>query len=129
VSTLGASVASTTQVELPSGIPLQRGDDEWITGRSAAALVLLAALLCAVLYAARRLRRDGPGRLGGLARRERPLLKVVASQRLSAHSTLHVIDYEGRRLLIADGSQGATCLIDEPRAAEAAQPGSANDVA
>ena len=107
--------ASQAQIQLPSTIPLQRGDDAWLSGRAATAMVLLFALLAAAWIVVRKGRGNGAGsRLRMPVRRERSLLRVVASQRLSSHSALHVVDYQGRRLLLADGAQGVRCLVDEP---------------
>ena len=123
--------ASETQVQLPSTIPLQRGDDSWVSGRAATAIVLLVAVLAAAWLMARKARAGGAGGAGARlrlpSRREHALLRVVTSQRLSSHSALHVVDYEGRRLLIADSAQGVRCLVDEPRGDAAPLEGGIDD--
>ena len=120
--------ASQAQVQLPSTIPLQRGDDAWISGRAATALGLLFALLAAAWIVVRKARGNGAhSRLRMPMRRERSVLHVVASQRLSSHSALHVVDYDGRRLVLADSAQGVRCLVDAPRSDAATPMGSADD--
>lgn len=123
-----AAAASQTQVQLPSSIPLQRGDDAWISGRSATAIVLLLALLAAAWLVVRKTGGAGAGTgLRMSVRRDRALLRVVASHRLSSHSALHVVDYQGRRLLIADSAHGVQCLSDEPDSDTAAPAGGIGD--
>lgn len=120
--------ASQAQIQLPSTIPLQRDDDAWMSGRAATAVIVLFALLAAAWIVARKARGNGANpRLRMPMRKERSVLRVVASQRLSSHSALHVVDYEGRRLLLADGAQGVRCLVDEPRSEAVTPMGDADD--
>jgi hypothetical protein len=120
--------ASQAQVQLPSSIPLQRGDDAWVSGRAATAITLLCVVLAAAWIVVRKARGGGAKvRLRMPGRRERAWLRVVASQRLSSHSALHVVEYEGRRLLLADSAQGVQCLVDEPYSGASALAGGVDD--
>lgn len=122
---------------LPSTIPLQRGDETLMSGSSAIAALLLFAILIAVWIGARRTRArargEGARRLGLWkavgGRRDASLVNVVESRRLSSHSVLHVVDYEGRRLLLADGVRGVQCLVDDSHEAEHPGRAEATDVA
>lgn len=53
-------------------------------------------------------------------------IRIVATRRLDARSSLHVIDWEGSRLLIGRSDQGLTLLGERP-AGSAASPGNEGD--
>lgn len=108
-----------------------------MSGSSIAAMALLFAILIAVWLGARKSRaragNEGTRRLGlwtgAGSRRDSALLRVVESRRLSSHSVLHVVVYEGRRLMLADSVHGVQCLVDEPTSAAHAARAGAHDAA
>ncbi|QNB08827.1 flagellar biosynthetic protein FliO [Herbaspirillum frisingense] len=81
-----------------------------------ALLALLAlALLWVLSVAVRRRRRENPGRPGALltwlqAGRGDDALKLLASRRLGAKASLHVVEWEGARLLVATTEQQVVIL-------------------
>lgn len=123
----------SSQVQLPSVIPLQRGDETWMSGRYAATMLVLFVLLAAAWLAVRKTKVRAPHltarRAWITAGRDSAELRVVASQRLSSQSMLHVVDYEGRRLLIADSVRGVQCIVDERGSAERQRDGAPDHVA
>jgi len=77
----------------------------------AACLVLLAAAIFV-------LRRWGPRTVGGL-RGTRRAVEVVESTRLRDKTSVSVIRYKGRELLVAHSEHAITVLADDVAAAEA----------
>lgn len=71
-------------------------------------LLLVCALAIVVLLLLRK-RLQLPG-APGAAR----LLKVLETRRLGARAQLAVIEFEGRRYLIAHSEQGVQCLVAPP---------------
>lgn len=134
----GASGGGSTCVAggLPAALPLRRDDASvWQTGGvhpfGALALVLLLAVGAGVWFWRR---AQGPGsrpagaavssgRAGGLAGWQRrggaPAgrdLQVLQSTRLSGRTSLHVVQWRGRALLLACTDQAVTVLDREPAA-------------
>jgi len=93
------------------------------TGGGVLLSILLFALLLCCLYAAWR-------RKGGAAKKTPWLawlpvppagadLKVLASARLAGRTSIHVIEWEGGRLLVSCGEQGVVRLAGTPSGADA----------
>jgi flagellar biogenesis protein FliO len=106
-----AHVAASLSPELPL-----RRDADADTAFPAGALVLLVAVLAAaVAWAWWRDRRSAGAwswrralRLPEASTR----LRVVASLRLDARTSVHVLEWEGSRLLVARGEQAVTLLAE-----------------
>lgn len=75
--------------------------------RVVTAFVLCVGGLAAVLYVVRR-RGNNPL----MPRRSPREIRIVETQRLSPRSSLHIIEYAGKRMLLAEGPQGVS-RIDE----------------
>ena len=80
--------------------------------RSLAGVLVAAAAAYGVVLGLKRL-RNGAVSLAGKER----LLKPVATLRLGRTSVLHVVEYGGDELLLADSAQGVTLLRSRPLAA------------
>src|SRR5579862_2796627 len=94
-------------------LPLRRDDGADAAFPAGALLLLVVILAAAVAWAWRRERRsDGAWswrralRLPETSTR----LRVLASTRLDAHASVHVLEWEGSRLLVARGEQSVTLL-------------------
>jgi len=97
---------------LSADLPLRRDVQSDVASASAAVVVLLLAVLAifALRFALRRgwAKWDWRRVLGGSAPQSG--LRVVASMRLDARSSVHVVEWEGSRLLVARGEQAITLL-------------------
>lgn len=108
--------ASVPQASVAAPIPFKRDPSGMDPASPGGALGLLAAALLAIgvlWWLRQRLQRQA----GGPAR----LLRVRESQRLGARTTLSVVEFGGRRYLLAQGEQGVQCIDSHPL--EAAQEG------
>jgi hypothetical protein len=83
-----------------------------LAGRGLAVLALAALAAYGGALALKRLGLTRPG-LPGLARRVRRLETV----RLSRRSVLHVVEYRGEELLLAEGEHGLRLLSSRPEGA------------
>jgi len=120
-----SAAASPGAATLPVGIPVQRdpGSDDSIAmgGRAWLGFAAAGALLGLAVLLARRSRRASGG--GSLWRARVQLLfqgaspcevQRVAGTRLSPRHSLHVVEWEGRRLLIGCGDQSVQLLAESP---------------
>jgi hypothetical protein len=89
-------------------IPFKPADDLW--SALVPGLVLLVLLGGAAAFAAWKARRRGwrPGRAAGRRR-----LDIVERLPLSRRAVLHVVEYNGRVLLIGECATGLTRLADD----------------
>src|SRR5262249_31463130 len=82
----------------------------------AVVLLLLVGLALALAWALRRrgsgARWDWPRAIGW--RKPESSLRVLASSRLDARASVHVLEWEGSRLLVARGEQAVTLLAERP---------------
>jgi flagellar biogenesis protein FliO len=111
----GAPPAAAISVAAPRPIPFKQDGAGAAAGLGSSALgVLLVALVAigAVLYLRKRLNLPLPG--AGAQR----LVKVLQSERLGPRALLSVVEFDGRRYLLAQGEHGITCV-----ASSAAAPG------
>lgn len=75
-------------------------------------VLLLSALAIVAVALVRKRLKLGPGGRGAAPR----LLQVLETQRLGPRALLSVIEFEGRRYLIAHSEQGVRCLVGGPDA-------------
>jgi len=108
---LSTHVAASLSPELPL-----RREAEADAAFPAGALLLLVALLAvAVAWAWRRERHSGRAWSWRRALRlpeTSTQLRVLASMRLDARASVHVLEWEGSRLLVARGEQAVTLLAE-----------------
>jgi flagellar biogenesis protein FliO len=100
---------SAAQASVAARIPFKREPSGMDAASPAGALGLLAVALLAIgvlWWLRQRLQRQS-----GTAPR---LLRVRESQRLGARSTLSVVEFGGRRYLLAQGEQGVQCIDSHP---------------
>lgn len=99
----GTALAAPAVTPARTSIPFKQDADSGGTLAARAAGVLVLAGLAA-FGAAVAIRRFGlvPGAAAGKIRR----LRLAESVRLSRRSVLHVVDYDGERLLFAESDQG-----------------------
>jgi hypothetical protein len=104
-----------TQVEKAvSAIPYkhEKSGTDALAYRSLASLVLVAIVGYGIVLGLKRLGGHGTGS-GRLLRGNRRLHQVEA-MRISRQSSLHVVNYDGDELLLADGPQGVQLLSRRP---------------
>jgi len=82
-----------------------------LQGGALGILAISALAIVAVLYLRKRLNLPF-GRPASASR----LLKILETQHLGPRATLSVVEFEGRRYLIAQSGQGVTCLVTAPDA-------------
>lgn len=96
--------------------PANAGGDpmQLIIGFAVCLLVLVV-----IIYALRR-RQSSSRLLTG----EKKQIRIAESQRLGPRSSLHVVEFSGRRYLIAQTEQNVSCIATEPmhEAAQERQP-------
>ena len=105
-------MATVRTATLSADLPLRRDAESDVASASGVVVVLLLGIL-AILALRFALRRGGAKwdwrrMLGGSAPQSG--LRVVASMRLDARSSVHVVEWEGSRLLVARGEQSITLL-------------------
>jgi hypothetical protein len=135
-----AAASAPAPGKLPSDIPLRRDETTDGAASSPSAWPTLAALLALGAFAfwALRLKRQ-PGRVPNrhasgaagaaplsplrswLSRGTAPAVRIVASQRLTARHSVHVVQWQGRDYFLGCGEQGLTVI--DSRAASVAEPG------
>lgn len=96
---------NAAQASIPARIPFKRDPSGLDAASPAGALGLLAVALLAIgvlWWLRQRLQRQG-----GSASRQ---LRVLESQRLGPRTTLAVVEFGGRRYLLAEGGQGVQCI-------------------
>ena len=94
-------------------IPFKRegaGADAALQGGALGILLLAALAIVVVLVVRKRLNLRPAGHAGTR------LLRVLETQRLGPRAVLSVIEFEGRRYLIAQSEQGVSCLVAAPDA-------------
>lgn len=108
---------SAPQASVAARIPFKREESGMDATSPAGALGLLAVALLAigVLWWLRQRLQRQPGAAA-------PLLRVRESQRLGTRTTLSVVEFGGRRYLLAQGEQGVQCIDSHPL--DTAQEGS-----
>lgn len=96
-----------------AAIPFKQdsADSGALHGGALGILLISALAIVAVYIVRKRLNLQLPGH-GGTAR----LLRVLETQRLGPRAQLSVIEFEGRRYLIAQGEHGVSCLVTPPDA-------------
>lgn len=82
-----------------------------LQGGALGVLAISALAIVAVVYLRKRLNLPF-GRPASASR----LLKILETQHLGPRATLSVVEFEGRRYLIAQSEQGVTCLVAAPDA-------------
>jgi flagellar biogenesis protein FliO len=82
-----------------------------LQGGALGILALSALAIAAVYYLRKRLNLPF-GRPASASR----LLKILETQHLGPRATLSVVEFDGRRYLIAQSEQGVTCLVTAPDA-------------
>ncbi len=100
---------SVTDASVPARIPFKR-DTSGMDGASpagAAGLLAVALLAIGVLWWLRQ-------RLQRQAGASASQLRVVETRRLGPRVTLSVVEFGGRRYLLADGVQGVQCIDSHP---------------
>jgi flagellar biogenesis protein FliO len=98
-----APVAAGTQA--PQAIPFKQEAPAASLGSSGLGVLLVAlAAIAAVLYLRKRLNLPLPG---GSAPR---LVKVLQSERMGPRALLSVVEFDGKRYLLAQGEHGITCV-------------------
>ncbi|OWQ46377.1 hypothetical protein CDL60_12895 [Roseateles noduli] len=109
-----AASAAASAPRLLQPLPLRRDADE--PGFPVAGAVFLLLLVLASVAAWWHRRRQGGLTLPGLSARltSTPTsdLRVTAGLRLDVHTRLHVVEWEGRKLLLAVGGTAAPVVID-----------------
>lgn len=113
-----AASATASAPRLLQPLPLRRDADE--PGFPVAGAVFLLLLVLASVAAWWHRRRQGglalPGMSGlpGISARSASTadLRVTAGLRLDVHTRLHVVEWEGRKLLLAVGGTAAPVVID-----------------
>ena len=91
-------------LESPARLGEVRGMDWWALGVA----LLLLALFGGGAYAIRRFAGAlGMGGAGGAQH-----IHVVGARRLDLHTTLYLVEVEGRRLLVGSGREGARLVAD-----------------
>lgn len=125
--------ASSTAVDqgtvvIPQSIPVQRETTSAMAaaGTALTLSVVLAALALGALWW---LRRRGSGRWTAWAARLPERVQVVSSTRIAPQTSVHVVDWEGRRYLLAVHPGGVTQLdpartlpADAPKVSPAETP-------
>jgi flagellar biogenesis protein FliO len=112
---------------LSPGLPLRRETDADAAFPAAALVLLLAVFAAAVAWAWWRNRGSGASWSWRRALRvpePSTRLRVLASLRLDARASVHVLEWEGSRLLVARG-EGAVTLLAERRAGDSEPEGGA----
>jgi hypothetical protein len=133
----GQLAPAAPAVRLPADLPLRRETSSRLggghPGAAVAVLLVMVALGgMALLHGRRRLLPAGPTGERGLAAWIRGLgvagseerLRLLQSVRLTSHSSVHVLRWDGREWLIGSGEQGVTVLgrRSDPAGAPAADP-------
>jgi flagellar biogenesis protein FliO len=75
-----------------------------VAGSGLAVLLVALAAIGAVLYLRKRLNLPLPGSGG------QRLVKVLQSERMGPRALLSVVEFDGRRYLLAQGEHGITCV-------------------
>ena len=136
-SRLSQLAPAAPTVRFPADLPLRRETSSGLGGgHPGAAVVVLLVMVAlggmALLHGRRRLPPAGPTGERGLAAWIRGLgaagsekrLRILQSVRLTGHSSVHVLRWDGREWLIGCGEQGVTVLgrRSDPAGALAAGP-------
>lgn len=103
----GAPAAAPAVSAAPAPIPFKPESAASVGTLGGSGLgVLLVALVAigAVLYLRKRLNLPLPG-AGG-----QRLVRVLQSERMGPRALLSVVEFDGRRLLLAQGEHGITCV-------------------
>lgn len=118
-TTLPADAVSASAPAAPrTAIPFkhEKQSDSSLGFQALAALVLAGLAAYGIVYA---LKHYGvKGAAGGLVLRQRRV-KVLESTRLGRRSVLHVVEYEGEQLLLAETEQKVEVLSRRPAAPQA----------
>lgn len=102
-----AAEAATTQASAP--LPLRRDTDDTGFPVAGAVLLLVLAAVTVLTWWRRHHRAGGPfPPLGAPA----DALRVTASTRLDVHTRLHVVEWQGRQLLLAVNGAAAPVVLD-----------------
>ncbi|NIA55050.1 FliO/MopB family protein [Massilia sp. TW-1] len=91
----------------PQPIPFKHdggGAGAGVAGGGLAVLLVALAAIGAVLYLRKRLNLPLPGSGG------QRLVKVLQSERMGPRALLSVVEFDGRRYLLAQGEHGITCV-------------------
>ena len=111
--------SSPTSSELPAALPLRRGDEAALPtgGVGVPGLIVLVALLAlAVGWAVWRQRTLGSGgatlSFKQLLKPQRDGVQILQSVRLTAHTSVHVIEWNGRQHLLACGETAVAKIAD-----------------
>ena len=119
-STATASAPSSpSSSELPAALPLRRGSEPALPtdGVGVPGLIVLAALLALTVgWAVWRRRATGTGgatlSLKQLLKPQRDGVQILQSVRLTAHTSVHVIEWNGHQHLLACGEGAVEKIAD-----------------
>jgi hypothetical protein len=100
-----AGVAARAASSQFPDLPLRRDEGSMNGGAIAWLLVAIAAAVAASLYWRRRSMGTIP---------QRPSVVVLPARSLTTHATLHVIEWERERVLVATTSQSVTVISRQP---------------
>ncbi len=112
-----SSAANITLAKPPAPIPYKHDSSVGsanLGGGAVGILLISLAAIGLVLWARKKLNLPTQATSQGRS------LRIVESQRLGPRAVLSVIEFDGRRYLIAQGEQGITCLV-RPEADAAAR--------
>lgn len=123
VAARNATAETSASVELPPSLPLRReGGEAWQGGGIGvfAAMAVVLGLAVLVAWGLSRRGRTGNGAvtarrlLGSLKAGQATVgVKVVQSVRLAPRSSLHVVEWGSRRLLVSSAEQGVSLIAEE----------------
>jgi flagellar biogenesis protein FliO len=118
----GSVLAQASAVAASSTLPFKQdaGGIDFPAGGGILLFFLMAAVLLCFIYAGWRRKGSELNKSRWLAWLPAPApsaeLKVTASTRLAGRSSLHVVEWEGGKLLVACGEQGVVRLAEMPPA-------------
>lgn len=99
------AAAVSAGVQAPQPIPFKQEAPAASLGSSGLGVLLVAlAAVGAVLYLRKRLNLPLPG--SGSQR----LVKILQSERMGPRALLSVVEFDGKRYLLAQGEHGITCV-------------------
>lgn len=105
VATVPAPKASVATVHAPIPFKREAGGAAGALGGSALGVLLVSlAVIGAVLYLRKRLNLPMPGSGG------QRLVRVLQSERMGPRALLSVVEFDGRRYLLAQGEHGISCV-------------------
>lgn len=113
-----ASLAGGKAVAAGQAIPFKRdAEASAIAGSGSIAVLLVSLLAIGAVYVVRKRLKLGPRMDGSPA-----LLRVLETRRLGPRALLAVVEFGGKRHLIAQGEHGVSCIDTIVLASAAAKP-------